>query len=202
MKCLNVDHDTENLDNRWRSMVRSMEHGDTVGALYMLKALANDGVTDAMTEIGVIYETGSGPIEEDVHKAIKWYQKAEAEGDIEGKLAMARLRLTGQGLPVDYQSALESYQCIIQHVEDRRALFALGWIYHKGFGVHADICRAEDFYTRAIAAGHLLAPKWYSSLCWSRRQYLKSIWLQLLSIIKIWYTTIFDRKSLRLHRQL
>lgn len=183
-------------------MLRAMDSGDVEGALYMLRALASDGVAQAMAEIGVIYETGSGSVEEDMITALKWYRKAADAGDLEGLLAIARLHLTGQGVPLNYQVAREYYEGIVEQIEDRRALFGLAWIFHEGLGVSQDHARAEGLYKRAISAGHVVAPKWLASLYWSNRRFIKAVWFWLVSMWRIWRTTIFDRKSLKLHRQL
>lgn len=187
---------------RWEDAVHAIESGDAEGAIYMLKALARDGITQAMAEIGVIYETGLGPIKEDMDKAIEWYTKAADAGDVEGMLAIARLHLTGIGLPVDYTVARQHYEDIINEFENRRALFGLGWIYHKGLGVPVDLNKAESFYKRSYEAGHLLAPKWLANLYKARGQYLKAFKHWALAIANIWRTTFRNAKDIRLHRQL
>jgi len=195
-------HDVASLERRWDKMFQCMESGDSEGALYMLRSLADDGVAAAMAEIGVFYETGTDPVKEDLGEAIKWYRRAANDGNIEGLLAMARLHLTGQGVPIDYEISREYYQAIVEKVEDRRALFGLAWIFHKGFGVRPDLKRAEEFYLRAVAAEHLVARKWLAAMYWSNGRHLKAAWHWISAIVKIWFTALFNKRSLKLHRQL
>lgn len=187
---------------RWGSMVKAMEAGDIAGALYMLKAMAKEGSTSAMVEIGVIYETGPGLVDVDLEEAMHWYQKAADLGSVDGLLALARHYLTADGLPQDYQLARLYYEDVIDEFEDRRALFGLGWIYHRGLGVPVDLDKAEHFYLRAKEAGHLIAAKWLADIGWAKEKYFKAITSWLSAVFCIWKVALTDRKSFRLHRQL
>ncbi|MDZ4283393.1 MAG: tetratricopeptide repeat protein [Hydrogenophaga sp.] len=192
----------EAIERRWKQAISAMECDNAEGALYLLKSLAAEGDSAAMAEIGVIYETGPGSIPVDISKTVTWYTRAADKGNLEGLLALARLSLIGEGLSRDYIRARNLYESILDRTEDPRALFGLGWIYHQGFGVKVDLNRASEFYVRAARAGHLLAPKWLAAILWFHGKYASAVRCWIKAVLRIWKTALFDKKNMRLYRQL
>lgn len=194
--------DQESRNDIWHSAIRSADSGDGEKAIYHLRRLAEDGVSKAMAEIGVIYEAGTAGVSKDIDKAIGWYSKAAEEGDLEGVLAIARLHLTGIGVEVDYDLARKTYKDILSKTIEPRALFGLGWIYFHGLGVPVNLDKAEECFKLAMSEGHLLAGKSLAAIYRVKGAYLKSIPVWLGSVFRIIKMAISDRKSILLHRQL
>ena len=86
-------------------------------------------------------------------EAVKWYQLAAAQHQLEAMLALGDLYLGGRGLAPDYKAARNWYKkAAAQH--SARAVNALGFIYEVGgFGVLKDPQRAVRFYRQAATSG-------------------------------------------------
>ena len=59
-------------------------------ALPLLQKAANAGNTEAMYNLGYLYELGQG-VAQDFGKAYEWYQKAANAGDTDAKKALENL---------------------------------------------------------------------------------------------------------------
>lgn len=196
------DSRSKELERRWNLVLSAVEHGDFSGAEYMLKSLGKEGYIAAYSELGVLYESGGKGFQPNLPKSIEYYTIADEAGELEGMLAIARLKLGGAGLSKDYLGARKRYELILGQVENRRALFGLGWIYEHGLAVNEDNGAAIDYYLRAHKAGHLFAGRQLSALYCREGKWLKAGLFRVCSIVSAFYVATFDRKNLSLYRQL
>ncbi len=116
---------------------------------------ANNGDTQAMFEVGRMYERGRG-IDEDVDAAIAWYQKASIGGS---NLAHARLGMiyfSGQGARQDYKKAQTHLSVAAKH-NIPAAQYYLGIMYEKGYAVKQDYSAALALYKKSAAGGYYQA---------------------------------------------
>ncbi len=113
--------------------IEAFQRGDFATALEEWKPLAEDGIPLAQNNLGYLYHSGSGLIQ-DYIKAAYWYKKAAEQG-----LALAQTNLgvmyeKGEGVEKDYIKAVYWYKKAVEQGE----VFSqnnLGFIYLNGKGV-------------------------------------------------------------------
>lgn len=77
-------------------------------------------------------------------------------GQVSAQLLLGEMRLTGNGIPVDYAEALKWFRAAAEQ-GDAQALRRLGFMYESGLGVKWDLAQAELWYERAVKCGDLLS---------------------------------------------
>ena len=82
------------------------EQGDYKTARQLWLPLAEQGVSDAQFNIGVIYDSGLG-LEQDTAEAVKWYRRAAEQGDAEAQTRLGLMYDNGRGVPQDNAEAMK-----------------------------------------------------------------------------------------------
>jgi TonB family protein len=87
-------------------LMRSGGADDLAEAVTLLNKGAAQNDPDAMTELGMCYETGRG-VTQDAVQAAALYKRAAVEGNVRAQIYLARLYETGKGVPQDAAKAQE-----------------------------------------------------------------------------------------------
>ena len=66
--------------------------------------MAEDGGASAQSNLGVMYENGTG-VAQDSAAAVSWYRKAADQGDAKAQYNLGLMYAKGQGVPQDYVQA-------------------------------------------------------------------------------------------------
>ena len=119
--------------------------GATVGISFLLRVaqpnesefeltmrLAEGGDTTAQWNLGVMYDTGEGVVQ-DYREAFKWYTKAAEQGDVDAQNNLGVMYDTGEGVPQDYKEAVKWYAKAAEQ-GDADAQNNLGVMYDTGEG--------------------------------------------------------------------
>ena len=140
---------------RWEAGLGSLASGDGDSAVFIYKALANDGCATALSQIGRIYEHGFAGIEQDFGEAIEWYKHSvETIDDLLSHLSLARIYLQDTSLDPTRQLALYHLNLLAEN-EIMGGYFGLGLMYDFGIGVEQDKETAEQWFSKAEALGHI-----------------------------------------------
>ena len=115
------------------------------------KRAADLGNTDAMNEMGYLYEAGHGVPTDYVHARI-WYQKAADLGNAGAMLSLGGLYDNGLGVEQDYALACPWYQKAADS-GNTIAMLNLGYYYEHGLGVEQDYVQARTWYRKAAELG-------------------------------------------------
>jgi TPR repeat protein len=81
----------------------------TTQAKIWYQKAADQGYAAAQTNIGRLYENGSG-VDKDYAKALAWYQKAADQGDAGAQFSVGLFYESGWGVEKDYAKALAWYR--------------------------------------------------------------------------------------------
>ncbi|PKM04919.1 MAG: hypothetical protein CVV16_03285 [Gammaproteobacteria bacterium HGW-Gammaproteobacteria-6] len=118
---------------------------------YYMKA-AEAGSPLAMTNIGFIYQTGSGrPVNETL--AADWAQRAASQSYPRALTNLGIYFRDGFGVRQDFTEALRLFT-LASNQHEPEAIFSLGQMHEKGQGVEPDITKAITYYQRAMDAGY------------------------------------------------
>lgn len=172
-------------DRRWEVVVDLFRKGDKSGALYLLRALAQEGEGAALREIANIYELGGGGVTKDIEKAKHWYLKSVDEAnDALGCVGLARIFYYGQDGTPDYEKALD-YLLMVESNNIPLVNLMLGRMYGLGHGTARDYEKAKMFYRKAMNSGNVVAQKDLALLEIEERNYLRGLVLWISAAVKI-----------------
>lgn len=148
-------------------------------ALICLVKLIDEGCDEAYYYAGRVYEEGGNGVEQDLAKAIFYYEKSVKEyGSVEGSLALGRLYYFGIGVAQDYHKAIELLTLIADETNNGRghgvAQMMLGQMYAFGHGVQQNLATAREYFQRAADQGYIYPLSALSTLEWRSGNYLKS----------------------------
>ena len=122
---------------------------DTDKALECLKKAADMGETEAMVNLGLLYEMGETKFTQYEAEAVKWYRKASDLGDAEGQVLLGNMFFEGKGnLPKDYTKAAALFRKAAEQnnaIGQRR----LGVLYMLGYGVKESPVEAAKWFQKA-----------------------------------------------------
>ena len=124
-------------------------------ALPWVRYAADAGDTDAMSNLGLLYENGQG-VPQDCAKAAELYQKAADAGDTRALKYLGVLYKNGWGVPQDYAKAAALFQKAVD-AGVTTAIFHLGVLYKNGQGVPQDFAKAAALLQKAVDAGDFFA---------------------------------------------
>ncbi len=85
--------------------VAAYKRGDYATALHEWRSLAEQGVADAQTTLGFMYDKGQG-VPQDHAEAVKWYRKAAEQGMAKAQVLLGSMYKNGEGVPQDYAKAV------------------------------------------------------------------------------------------------
>ena len=153
---------------------------DYAKAMKYCRIAAERGNTDALNDIGIMYERGQGVTKDDV-EATKWYRKAAELGDAWGQNNLGVMYRDGLGVEKDYAEAVKWYR---KAAEQGRASGQrnLGYMYEKGYGVTKDQVEAVKWYRKAAEQGDATA-QYNLGICY---QYGRGVAIDLTQA-KYWY---------------
>jgi TPR repeat protein/V8-like Glu-specific endopeptidase len=131
--------------------ITAYESGDFATALREWTPLAEQGLSNAQYNLGVMYENGKG-VPQDYKTAVKWYRHAAEQGVARAQYNLGVMYENGKGVPQDYKTAVKWYR----HAAEQggaRAQYNLGVMYEKGQGVPQDYKTAVKWYRLAAKQG-------------------------------------------------
>jgi TPR repeat protein len=127
---------------------------DTKKAIEWYGKAAEQGDTDALCNLGLIYAKGAEKVglKQDFHSAAKLYRKAADMGAREAQLNLGAFYYHGAGVPQDFKKAAEWYRkAAVQGDADAQCNLAI--CYHKGEGLAVDVDKAAQWFKKAAAQG-------------------------------------------------
>jgi hypothetical protein len=133
------------------------EKKDYPVALAKFKLAAAQGVSEAMSNIGVMYEYGEG-VEKNFAEAVRWYKLAAEKGNLAAQYQVGTLYYMGNGVEKNYVEARKWYKLGAEQ-GDSNAMFGMGTFYDNGFGVEKSNPKAIKWYKLAAKYGNLNAQK-------------------------------------------
>ena len=116
--------------------------------------LAEQGVSKAQTNLGVMYENGQGVLQ-DYKEAAKWYRLAAEQGYAIAQYNLGGKYEAGQGVLQDYKEAVKWYRLAAEQGISK-AQTNLGVMYEAGQGVIQDNAMAHMWYNIGAANGNEL----------------------------------------------
>jgi TPR repeat protein len=139
-----------------RSAWAAMDDGRHEEAFAMLWPLAQAGNAEAQTGIGVCLVTGMG-VAQDAKGALRWFEKAAAQGHTRAAFNLARMYAQGIGVPQDCDEATRRYTELAES-GDPMAQVNLAGLYAEGAAcIDQDYRRAMHWYRAAADQGDPLA---------------------------------------------
>lgn len=131
--------------------IRSYEAGLYADALSEFTYLADEQDATALYYLGQMYENGQG-VEKDTTKATEYYQKADALGNMQASVQLAKTVFYDDTIENNKEIGLE-YLKKTAYNGSADALYELGEIYHTGNGVDKDYSYAFGYYLMASMKG-------------------------------------------------
>ncbi|MDR1777800.1 MAG: sel1 repeat family protein [Desulfovibrio sp.] len=125
------------------------ERGDFVKARDIWQKLAEAGDSQAMNNLGVLYDQGKG-LEQDTGRAVYWFEKAARAGHSAGMCNYGRMLESGRGVAENPQEAAFWFDKAAREGQ-AEAQYNLGRLYEQGRGVEQDDKAAAVWYSRAAA---------------------------------------------------
>ncbi len=80
------------------------QRGDHATALRLWRPLAEQGLAEAQSNLGIMYRKGRG-VAQDYAEAVKWFRLAAEQGNAEAQSILGAMYREGQGVPQDYVQA-------------------------------------------------------------------------------------------------
>lgn len=125
--------------------------GDYATARKIWENLAKDGDSQAMNNLGVLYDQGSG-VEPDAGRALHWFAEAANAGNASGMNNYGRFLEQGKGVPANPAEAARWFDLAAREGQPE-AQYNLGFLYENGRGVPKDEASAAAWYSRAASLG-------------------------------------------------
>ena len=132
--------------------VRCCKNGEGAKAAQLLQRAAEQGVSDAAFELGIMYEEGDA-VPRDYGKALAWYKKADGLGELQASNAIGNMYFYGRGVNKNYKEAIKWYRKGVE-LDDEEACFNLANCYEFGNGVEIDLKEAALLYEHAAELGY------------------------------------------------
>jgi uncharacterized protein len=140
---------------------------DYATALREWRPLAQQGDVTGQFWLGIMYEEGDG-VEKNAAEAIRWFQKAAAQGYVYAMIVIGRLyRYGAPGVEKNAAEAIRWFQKAAAQ-DSPTAKAKLGEMYEEGDGVEKNAAEAHRWYAAAVD-GYV---KWAETdpTTWSRRR--------------------------------
>ena len=130
----------------------AFQAGDYDKAESIWRELAGQGDPAAQYGLGVLYEKGAGPVEQDDAQAVRWYEQAAQQDVAAAQNNLALMYAQGRGVQRDPKRAVELWRRAAQRGH-ARAQYNLGLAYYRGEGVGESTEAALRWFRRAAEAG-------------------------------------------------
>lgn len=109
-----------------------------------LKKQAQEGDVEAQMKMAMIFLKGEKGVQADPKTALKWYQKAAAQGNFLAFYAIGQCYEVGKGVSQDMTKAFQWYQKAAENIKE--AALKAGEMAEKGVGVLQDFKLAKSLY--------------------------------------------------------
>lgn len=129
--------------------------GDFATALREYRGAAEAGDASAQNNLGVMYATGRGVIQ-DPAAAVQWYRRAAEQGDARAQYNLGFMYADGRGVPRDHAMAVHWFRRAAD-LGDASAQNNLAFMYLNGRGVPKDDVQAHMWFDLAAAQGDKIA---------------------------------------------
>lgn len=129
----------------------AMDRGDYPAALKLLRPSAEHGNATAQTDLGWMYEQGSG-VTKDFKEAMRWYRLAAEQGFGRAQYNLGVMYYEARGTAANSQEALKWYRMAAAK-GDEDAQYNLGFMYANGVGVSKDLSRGRMWWDLASKQG-------------------------------------------------
>lgn len=115
----------------------------------LCEAAYEEGVGDAMNDLGAHYYDGDRGFDQDFTKAVECYKLAAAKGSRQAQENLGYCYYYGRNMPVDHEKA---FHCFALGAFDGHliSLYKIGDMYRNGFYVEKDPTEAFHIYTRCL----------------------------------------------------
>jgi len=123
-----------------------------VAASAKLEDRAIAGDAQAMTRLGIAYESGTDGVVQDYRKAEYWFAKASAANDEDATANLGTMYLLGIGVPKDLPAARALFERIVD-TGNLTATCNLAGMLFEGYGGAQDLPRAVLLLTKGADAG-------------------------------------------------
>ena len=120
--------------------------------LQKLHRLGDSGNADIMYRLGKMYAAGIGVVGDEA-KAIDWYRKGVAAGNVQAMTALAGALLEGRGMEKNAQEAVRLLK-VASNKDHLEAMHRLGVLLREGKAVDKDGAEAVRLLTKAGNAGY------------------------------------------------
>ena len=131
------------------------DKGDYAQSLKVWKSRAAEGDMVAQYNLGMLYDTGRGVVQND-QEALKWFKIAAEKGNATAQFNIGTMYDTGRGVAQNDQEALKWFR-LAAGKGNASAQNSLGWMYHYGRGVTQNRQEALKWYKLAAAQGQQAA---------------------------------------------
>ena len=169
------DNEPDPLDDLWGKAQEAAEKGDMKRLLSIWTELANRGVWQIYSSIGLLYERGASGVEKQIDKALHWYRKAVSEGDDPiAHVGLGRAYYDGQGVQQDLAVARMHFESAYSAGLPESGIY-LGMMYQSGVGVGRDMQKAEECFKFSADAGYFFAYFKLARIAIDQHQYLRAI---------------------------
>lgn len=128
----------------WSEAIAAYKRGDYVTAQKHWLGLAMRGDSRAQFNIGLMYRGGIG-VSKDFEKALAWFNKAAADGELGALANIGDMYANGEGVPRNYRKAADNYR-LASEKGHPAAQYRLGRLYVDGKGVPRNYARAVELF--------------------------------------------------------
>lgn len=108
---------------------------------------------NALCDLGLAYERGTGGHAVDYARAAYWYAKGVKEGSTCAMNSLGYMYMEGAGVQKDYSSAFSLF-LLSAEKGDAEGAFAAGYMTERGWGTDYDVRKAFGFYAMAAEKGY------------------------------------------------
>ncbi|MEA3285375.1 MAG: tetratricopeptide repeat protein [Synergistota bacterium] len=152
-KTCEVDKHLQSNENNTVKRSRKVEKRDTVAhSREATRKVLKEEDAIVQANIGAMYETGSGAVQDDL-KAFEWYLKSAEQGYAVAQCALGRMYENGKGVSKDDDRAVKWYYKAAEQ-GDSNAQCRLGMMYENGRGgISRDYAQAARWYRKAAEQG-------------------------------------------------
>ena len=134
----------------------ALVQNDAATAVGLLQPMAERGHQLSQLLLGIIYESGSGVVPQDLAKAIHWFTELVRTGYTPGMVRLADMYREGRGLARNDAEAFALYRRASDG-GNRAGYVGLGIMYAAGAGVARDPAEAARWFRLAAAEGEAAA---------------------------------------------
>lgn len=128
---------------------RAYSRGDYEEARRIWEKMAASGDSQAMNNLGVLYDQGKG-VDVDAGRAVYWFAQSANAGNPAGMSNYGRMLEQGRGIPANPEEAARWFDQAARKGQPE-AQYNLGFLYENGRGVPKDDAAAAAWYSRAAS---------------------------------------------------